>query len=56
VVGIAGTQHTVEANVEDRSHMTHSLLLGRDVLRHYHLDIGRRVDDTSVREEEPTEE
>jgi RimK family alpha-L-glutamate ligase len=56
VVGIAGTQHTVEANVEDRSHMSHPLLLGRDVLRHYHLDISRRVDDTSVREEEPTEE
>ena len=57
VVGIAGTQHTVEANVEDRSHMTHSLLLGRDVLRHYHLDISRRVDDTSVTgEEQPPEE
>jgi RimK family alpha-L-glutamate ligase len=51
VVGVAGTQHTVEANVEDRSHMTHSLLLGRDVLKHYHLDISRRVDDASVREE-----
>jgi RimK family alpha-L-glutamate ligase len=56
VIGVAGTQHTVEANVEDRSHMTHSLLLGRDVLRHYHLDISRRVDDTSVREEVPSEE
>ena len=56
VVGVAGTQHTVEANVEDRSHMTHPLLLGRDVLRHYHLDIGRRVDDTPVSDEEPAEE
>jgi RimK family alpha-L-glutamate ligase len=56
VVGVAGTQHTVEANVEDRSHMTHSLLLGRDVLRHYHLDIGRRVDDTPVGEADRTEE
>jgi hypothetical protein len=37
--------------------MTHSLLLGRDVLRHYHLDISRRVDDTSVTgEEQPPEE
>ena len=56
VIAVAGTQHTVEANVEDRSHMSHSLLLGRDILRHYRLDISRRVDDTSVREEEPDEE
>ncbi len=47
VLGIAGTQHTVEANIEDRSHMTYPLLLGRDVLKHYHLDVTRRVENES---------
>ena len=56
VIGIGGAQHTVEANVEDRGHMTHPLLLGRDVLKHYHLDITRRVDDTNIDEEDPVEE
>ena len=45
VVGIGGEQHTVAANIEDRSHMTHRLLLGRDVLKNYQLDVGRRVED-----------
>ncbi|SFK76612.1 alpha-L-glutamate ligase, RimK family [Halogranum rubrum] len=45
VVGIGGTQHTVAANVVDRGHMTHPVLLGRDILTHYHLDVNRRVDD-----------
>jgi len=45
VVGIGGEQHTVAANIEDRSHMTHRLLLGRDVLKNYQLDVSRRVDD-----------
>jgi RimK family alpha-L-glutamate ligase len=45
VVGIGGQQHTVAANIEDRSHMTHRLLLGRDILRNYRLDVGRRVED-----------
>ena len=45
VVGIGGTQHTVAANIEDRSHMDYPLLLGRDVLRHYRLDVSRRIDD-----------
>ena len=44
VLGIGGTQHTVEANVEDRAHMNYPLLLGRDVLKHYHLDVSRGVD------------
>jgi hypothetical protein len=35
----------VAANIEDRSHMTHRLLLGRDILRNYRLDVGRRVED-----------
>jgi RimK family alpha-L-glutamate ligase len=45
VVGIGGNQHTVAANIEDRSHMTHSVLLGRDILKHYRLDVSRRVED-----------
>ncbi|MDS0296219.1 RimK family alpha-L-glutamate ligase [Halogeometricum luteum] len=44
VIGIGGEQYTVAANIEDRTHMTHSLLLGRDVLKNYHLDVGRRVE------------
>ena len=44
VLGIGGTQHTVEASIVDRAHMSYPLLLGRDVLKHYHLDVSRRVD------------
>jgi len=47
VIGIGGQQHTVAANIEDRSHMTHRLLLGRDVLKHYTLDVSRRVEDAA---------
>lgn len=53
VIGIGGQQHTVAANIEDRSHMNHRVLLGRDVLRSYHLDVSRRVEDHA---ELPTEE
>ncbi|WP_101294274.1 RimK family alpha-L-glutamate ligase [Halegenticoccus soli] len=49
VIGIGGAQHTVAANIEDRSHMDYPLLLGRDVLKNYYLDIGRRVDDGADR-------
>lgn len=45
VVGIGGNQHTVAANVEDRSHMNHRLLLGRDILKNYQLDVSRQVED-----------
>lgn len=45
VVGIGGTQHTVSASIEDRSHMDYSLLLGRDILEHYRVDVRRRVDE-----------
>ncbi|WP_144905410.1 RimK family alpha-L-glutamate ligase [Halobellus captivus] len=45
VIGIGGDQYTVAANVEDRKHMSHPLLLGRDVLKHYRLEVGRRVED-----------
>ncbi|MCU4740134.1 RimK family alpha-L-glutamate ligase [Halobacteria archaeon AArc-m2/3/4] len=44
VVGVGGNQHTVTASVEDRSHMDYSVLLGRDILEHYQVDVGRRVD------------
>jgi len=53
VVGIGGNQHTVEANIEDRGHMNYPVLLGRDVLEHYRLDVSRRVeasDDASPEE------
>jgi RimK family alpha-L-glutamate ligase len=45
VVGIGGEQYTVAANIEDRTHMSYPLLLGRDVLKNYHLDVSRRVED-----------
>ncbi len=44
VVGVGGRRHTVAANVEDRSHMEYPLLLGRDILEHYHVDVARRAD------------
>jgi RimK family alpha-L-glutamate ligase len=52
VVAVGGRQHTVTASVEDRSHMSYPLLLGRDILQHYHVDVTRRVDaDEPDREE-----
>jgi RimK family alpha-L-glutamate ligase len=44
VVGVGGTQHTVTASVEDRSHMDYPVLLGRDILKHYQVDVNHRVD------------
>ncbi len=44
VVGVGGTQHTVTASVEDRSHMDYPALLGRDILENYQVDVSRRVD------------
>jgi len=43
VVGIGGTQHTVSASVEDRSHMDYPPLLGRDILKHYRVDVTRQA-------------
>ena len=51
VLGIGGTQHTVTASVEDRSHMDYPLLLGRDVLEHYRVDVRRRAEDAEDRPE-----
>lgn len=59
VVGIGGTQHTVSASIEDRSHMDYSLLLERDILEHYRVDVRRRVDEDrepNTEEEELSEE
>jgi len=44
VIGVGGTQHTVTASVEDRSHMDYPILLGRDILQHYRVDVRRRAD------------
>ncbi|MXV64170.1 30S ribosomal protein S6--L-glutamate ligase [Natronorubrum sp. JWXQ-INN-674] len=44
VVGIAGTERTVDAMVEDRSTAAHSLLLGRDVLEGFRIDISSTYD------------
>ncbi|THE62918.1 ATP-grasp domain-containing protein [Salinadaptatus halalkaliphilus] len=44
VVGVGGNQHTVTASVEDRSHMDYPVLLGRDILEQYRVDVSRRVD------------
>ncbi|WIV65803.1 RimK/LysX family protein [Natrialbaceae archaeon AArc-T1-2] len=45
VVGIAGTERTVDATVEDRSSSAYPLLLGRDVLGDFQIDVGRRFDE-----------
>ncbi|WP_435318018.1 RimK family alpha-L-glutamate ligase [Haloarchaeobius sp. TZWSO28] len=54
VVGVGGQQHTVTASVEDRSHMDYPILLGRDILQNYQVDVSKRADkaDDDEREEE----
>jgi RimK family alpha-L-glutamate ligase len=56
VIGIGGTQHTVTASVEDRSHMDYPILLGRDILEHYRVDVRRRADAGSQDDDEREEE
>lgn len=56
VVGIGGERHTVTASVEDRSHMDYPVLLGRDILEDYQVDVRRRVDAEDETEEEEEEE
>jgi hypothetical protein len=48
----------VTGSVEDRSHMDYPLLLGRDVLQHYQVDVRKRADDdeTGTDTEEEAEE
>ncbi len=45
VVGVSGTWHTVTASIEDRNHMVYPVLLGRDILQHYHVDVTRGVEE-----------
>jgi hypothetical protein len=52
VVGIGGTQHTVTASIEDRSHMDYPVLLGRDILENYQVDVSRRTEEDAEAEEE----
>ena len=55
VVGVGGNQHTVTASVEDRGHMEYPLLLGRDILESYRVDVRRRADsDAAERVEDGT--
>lgn len=56
VVGIGGNRHTVTASVEDRSHMDYPVLLGRDILKHYHVDVTRSAEASSGDEAGTTEE
>ncbi|WP_435345670.1 RimK family alpha-L-glutamate ligase [Haloarchaeobius sp. HRN-SO-5] len=56
VVGIGGQQHTVTASVEDRSHMDYPVLLGRDILENYQVDVSRRVDASSEDADQEEEE
>ncbi|WP_435143301.1 RimK family alpha-L-glutamate ligase [Halobaculum sp. P14] len=56
VVGIGGQQHTVTASVEDRSHMSYPLLLGRDILQHYRVDVQRYADETRTEDRDEEEE
>jgi RimK family alpha-L-glutamate ligase len=52
VVGVGGDRHTVAASLEDRGHMDYQLLLGRDILQHYQVDVRRRSDVDKPGEEE----
>jgi RimK family alpha-L-glutamate ligase len=51
VVGVGGDRHTVSASVEDRGHMDYPVLLGRDILENYQVDISRRADERDETEE-----
>lgn len=43
-VRIGDYTHRVTANIEDRSHMSHDVLLGRDILQHYSINLQKRHD------------
>lgn len=45
VVGVGGKRHTVSASIEDRFHLKYPLLLGRDIVEHYHVDVRRQADE-----------
>ena len=52
VIGVGGNRHTVTASVEDRSHMDYPVLLGRDILKHYQVNVQKRADQQEERTEE----
>lgn len=56
VIGIDGNRHTVSASIADRSHMKYPVLIGRDILADYRVDVERQVgnsgDDTGLQFEE----
>ncbi|MFB6074840.1 MAG: RimK family alpha-L-glutamate ligase [Haloarculaceae archaeon] len=52
VIGVGGNRHTVTASIEDRGHMEYPLLLGRDILQHYRVDVTRRADADEPESEE----
>ena len=56
VVGVGGRQHTVTASVEDRAHMDYPLLLGRDILENYSVNVAKRADASEEGENEEEEE
>ena len=45
VIGIRGEMYQIEADLEDRNHMDYQLLLGRDVLTDYAIDMAQRVEE-----------
>ncbi|MFC7080048.1 ATP-grasp domain-containing protein [Halorussus caseinilyticus] len=55
VVGVGGNRHTVTASIEDRGHMDYPVLLGRDILKHYQVNVQKRVDAEEEAEEEEEE-
>jgi RimK family alpha-L-glutamate ligase len=55
VVGVGGNRHTVTASIEDRGHMDYPVLLGRDILKHYQVNVQKRVDQEAETEEEEEE-
>ncbi|MFB6114609.1 MAG: RimK/LysX family protein [Halodesulfurarchaeum sp.] len=55
VVGIGGDRHTVSASLEDRSHMDYQMLLGRDILQSYQVDVRRTIESGTHTEEEEEE-
>lgn len=45
VIGLGGTQSTVAASIENHDRMDYPIVLGRDVLRNYQIDVDRRVEE-----------
>lgn len=45
IIGVRGEWHSVTASIEDREHMAYPVLLGRDILKKYHVDVTREVEE-----------